>query len=137
MSVTISSFSGGVSEVAPSQSLIDTSNYMYSLCGRWSSFAKNLIATGGSVSPITPAGGSNVYPLYIFSANFESDGVSYYNANIVGDTLMIFVNEYSQQWFVSGGNTFIYTATGIDITLPGFDPSLYEYTIVIQKANIQ
>ena len=137
MALTITNFSGGVTEVAPSQSLIDTSNYLYSLCGKYSSFARNLIASGGTVAPVTPTGGSNIYPLYITSANFESDGISYNNANIVGDTLMIFVNEYSQQWFISGGNSFIYTATGIQVTLPGFDANTFDYSIVIQKANIQ
>jgi len=136
MALTITNFSGGVTAVAPSQSLIDTSNYLYSLCGKYSPIARNLINVGGVISPVSPSGGSSVYPIYITSSNFESDGISYNNPNIIGDTLMIFVNEYSQQWFISGGNTFIYTATGIQITLPGFDANTYTYTVVIQKANI-
>lgn len=53
---TLTQFSGGVTAIAPSQSLIATSNYLYSLCAPYNLQAINIRTTGGggSISPITP-----------------------------------------------------------------------------------
>jgi len=137
MAITITNFSGGVTAVNPSESLINTSNYLYSLCGKYAPYASNLISVGGQVAPITPSGGADIYPFVITSSNFEADGVSYDNSAIIGDTLSIFVNEYSQQWLLSGVDTFSYTATGIIINISGFDANSQSWTIMVQKITSQ
>jgi hypothetical protein len=108
-------------------------DYVYDLCGRWKTQAQAIVdggGGGGTITPVTP--GSSVFPLYITSADF-ADATNYNNPDIVGVPVMIFVNEYSQQWVIAGDNTFKYTGTGISITLPGFDAITYQYSIVIQK----
>lgn len=146
MAITITDFSGGVTAVNPSESLINTSNYLYSLCGKYAPYASNLISIGGQVAPIAPSGGggsgSSIYPFIITSANgdFEPDGVSYNNPAIVGDTLSLFINEYAQQWLLSGVNTFSYTATGFIINLPTeppFNANTQDWTIMVQKITSQ
>lgn len=137
MAITITNFSEGVTAVNPSESLINTSNYLYSLCGKYAPYAQNLIASGGQVAPITPSGSTDIYPFVITSSDFEPDGISYVNPLIIGDTLIIFVNEYSQQWLLSGVNTFSYTSTGIVINIRDFDANTQEWTIVIQKISSQ
>lgn len=113
-------------------SLILTGGYMYSHC-KFNARAQYIMnnGSGGSVSPVNPV--SNVFPIYITSSDFESDGISYNNNNLIGQSIMIFVNEYSQQWFIAGPTTFAYTSVGIQILLPGFDASTNDYSIVIQK----
>jgi len=112
--------------------LVLTGNYMYSHCKK-NARALNIIngGGGGSVAPVNPV--ANIFPIYITSADFESDGISYNNNNLIGVSIMIFINEVSQQWLVASATTFAYTATGIQILVPGFDASSYDYSIVIQR----
>ncbi len=114
-------------------SLVGTANYLYSLCRGYGLKAQNIINNGGggSISPITPVNG--IFPFIITSADFESDGISYNNSRIVGVNLSIFIDEVSQQWLTASSTTFAYTATGIQILVPGFDANNYSYTIMIQK----
>jgi hypothetical protein len=131
LTATITQFSGGVTAVVPSESLVATSNYLFSLCRGYNLQAQNIINVGGggSVSPVAPT--STVFPLYITSADF-TDATHYDNPDIVGYTLSIFINEWTQQWLVAPA-AFSYTATGINITLLGFDSTQLDYTILIQK----
>lgn len=110
-------------------------NYLYELMKRWAIAAAAIVDgdNGGSVAPVTPIQ-SGVYPFVITSADFESDGTSYINPDIVGDNLMIFINEWTQQWLFAP-DSFVYTLTGIQIVLPGFDANTSDYTVVIQKRN--
>jgi hypothetical protein len=110
-------------------------DYLYELCKKFALAAGAIVdgGGGGSVSPVTP-GTINVYPFVIDSDDFESDGISYDNPDIVGDNLMIFINEWTQQWLLAP-DAFVYTATGIQIVLPGFSANDADYTIVIQKRN--
>lgn len=110
-------------------------DYLYELMKRWALAAAAIVdgGGGGSVAPVTPVS-SAIYPFVITSADFEADGVSYDNPDIVGDNLMIFINEYTQQWLLAP-TSFVYTATGIEIVIPGFDANTFDYTIVIQKRN--
>jgi len=112
-------------------------DYLYELMKRWALAAVPIVdgGGGGSVSPITPPAGTDIYPFVITEADFEPDGISYNNADIVGDNLIIFANEYTQQWLVASPTTFSYTATGIVINIPGFDANTQTWTIVIQKRN--
>jgi hypothetical protein len=110
-------------------------NYLLWLCGLFVPQAISIIAGGGggSVTPVNPPVG-NIYPFVITSADFEADGTSYNNPDIIGDNLMLFINEWTQQWLFAPAS-FVYTATGIQIVLGGFDANTFDYTIVIQKIN--
>lgn len=112
------------------------SDYVYDLCGKFKLAAQAIVdgGGGGSIAPVTPPLGTNIYPFVITSDDFESDGISYNNPDIVGDNLMIFINEWSQQWLFAP-DSFVYTSTGIEIVLNGFDANAQDYTIVIQKRN--
>jgi hypothetical protein len=93
--------------------------------------------TGGEVAPVQSPDDCciDLYPIHITQADFEADGVSYVNSDIVGDNIMIFVNQVSQTWWFSSGNNtgFVYTPTGIRITIPDFDANTYDYDIIIEK----
>lgn len=113
------------------------SDYLYDLCGKYQLAAQAIVdsSSGGSIAPVTPgSSGASIYPFVITSDDFEADGVSYNNEDIVGDNLMIFINEYTQQWLLAP-TSFVYTPTGIQITAPGFDANAENYTIVIQIKN--
>lgn len=53
---TLTQFSGGVTGVPPTQDLVATSNYLYSLCAPYNLQAINILTQGGggSISPIVP-----------------------------------------------------------------------------------
>jgi hypothetical protein len=97
--------------------------------GRYGLASQGLSGSGGSAGGITPTG---LFPIFITSSNFTT-ATAYNNPNIVGQNIAIFVNEYSQQWMVAGATTFTMTSTGINITLPGFDATAFQYTILIDK----
>lgn len=72
-------------------------------------------------------GGSGYKPIKITQADF-STATAYNNATIVGASLAIFLNEINRylqpdEWEA--------TPTGINILIPGFDATAYEYLIVI------
>jgi hypothetical protein len=108
------------------------SDYLYDLCGRFISEAQSIVdgGGGGSVAGVTP-GGSNIYPFIITGADFEADGITYNNSEIVGDNLMLFVTGYNQEWQFAP-TFFSYTATGIVITAPSFDANNFG-NIIVQK----
>jgi hypothetical protein len=116
-------------------------NYLFWLCGMFAVQAISIIAGGGggSVTPVNPPVGS-IYPFVITSSNFEADGKTYVNEDIVGDNIMLFINEWTQTWLLAPG-AFSYTATGFVINngvgqqMEGFDANTNDYTIVVQKKN--
>lgn len=113
--------------------LFGQGNYVYALCFPYVLEAMEITGSGGqAVVPGSSVGQS--FPFVITSDDFESDGVSYVNPNIVGVDIMIFINEWTQQWLLPP-DSFINTTSGIQIILPGFDANSYSYTIVIQKNN--
>ena len=75
----------------------------------------------------------SIYPFVITSADFEADGVSYNNPNIVGDNLELFPNQLNQQFWYAGQGLFVYTSTGIRITYAGFDANTQDWTIRIDQ----
>jgi len=107
-------------------------DYLYELLKKYALRAAAIVdgGGGGSVAPPTP-GSSTIYPFIITSTDFTTSN-TYDNPDIVGDNLSIFINEYSQQW-LTAPDSFVYTPTGIEIVIPGFDSNLYNYTIMIQK----
>lgn len=107
-------------------------NYLLSLMGVYLFIAQQQTVGGGSITPIVPA--TATFPLFITSDEF-ADATHYNNSNIVGFTLAIFVNEYTQQWLIAGANTFEYTATGINILIPGFSAFTNTYSILIERVN--
>ncbi len=109
--------------------------YVYWLCYK-TIRAQYILNTGGggSLAPVTSPDDCciDLFPIKITQADFEADGVSYNNPDIVGKNLTIFVNEVSQQfWYAPTG--FVYTPDGIRVTIPGFDANTYEYTILIDQ----
>lgn len=109
-------------------------NYLFWLCGMFAVQAISIIAGsgGGSVTPVNPPV-SGIYPFVITSADFDTSNV-YIDTRIEGDNLMLFINEYAQQWITASAETFTYLAGGgFTITIPGFDANQYSYTIVVQK----
>lgn len=107
-------------------------NYLYALCFPYVLEGMNVVGGGQVVIPGSGAGLS--FPFVITSGDFESDGVTYINANLGGLDLMIFINEWTQQWLLSP-DAFVNTGNGIQIVLSGFDANTYDYTIVIQRNN--
>lgn len=112
--------------------LVPICNYLWEIMGRYGVAAQQFTGGGGSVSPITPSN-QGIYPFVITSADFESDGVSYNNPNIVGDNLELFPNQLNQQFWYAGQGFFVYTATGIQIIYPGFDANSQSWTIRIDQ----
>lgn len=119
------------------QALRQVANYIVWLIGAYGQTAQYILqGTGGGT--VIPGGGgiaSSVYPIFITSANFETDGVSYDNSQILGDNLIIYINQYNQYWLPASGTTFQYTPTGIKILIPLFDANTDEYEITIMKFN--
>lgn len=112
--------------------LFEQGNYVYALLFPYLFAAQQATGGGGQVvNPTTPT--VNVFPFYITSSDFESDGVSYNNPDIIGQNLELFVDEYAQQFYTAGILTFSMTATGLIINLPGFDANTNTYNIRIGK----
>jgi len=112
--------------------LYPCAQYLWELMGRYGVAAQGITGNGGSVpSPTTPT--QNIFPFYITSADFESDGVSYNNPNIVGVNLELFPNQLNQQFWYAGQGFFVYTSTGIQITYAGFDANTQDWTIRIDQ----
>ncbi len=125
-------YSGGAQTSAD---LKNVGNYLIWLCGIFGQQAQGIIDGGGGGSVIPGGGTTNIYPFIITSGDFEPDGISYDNPDIIGDNISLFINEYSQQWLVAGSGTFSYTSTGIIMNIPGFDANVNTWTIMVQKLN--
>lgn len=138
LQVSISQFEIDDSSVVPSATLRTIADYLFALCGIYGIQAQQIVGGGGVVvTPVTPGGGGvvSIYPFMITSSDFNADGISYDNPDIVGDNLTIFVNEYAQQWLVAGPTTFSYTPIGIVMNIDGWDANTQSWTILIQKLN--
>jgi len=117
-----------------SENLYSMGNYLLSLIGIYLFPAQQATGDGGSISPITPPSGSvGIYPIVVTGADFEADGISYNNSEIVGANLMLFVSGFNNEWQFSPA-FFNYTATGIQITFTGFNANAYSQ-IIIQNFN--
>lgn len=109
-------------------------NYLYELCKKWALGAAAIVdgGGGGSVAPPTP-GTATGYPIVVNGSDFEPDGITYVNPDIVGDNIMLFVAGFNQEWHFAP-TFFTYNATGFIIVFPGFDANNYDY-IIIQNYN--
>jgi hypothetical protein len=110
----------------------EIANYLIWLTGSYgmdAAFRLGQTSGGGSLTPGGGGSGQFRYPLRVTGSDFESDGVTLNNSNIVGDNLMIFVSNFSQEWQFAP-DFFVYTATGIEIVFPGFDANNYNQIII-------
>lgn len=112
-----------------------TANYLFWLCGLYNLQAQAIIggSGGGTVIPITPGTGSGIFPIYITQDNFD-DATNYNDTRIVGQNLIIFMNEINR--YLIPGVDFAYTVTGINILIPGFDATTIDYNLVIEKFTV-
>jgi len=124
--ITTTPFSGGLNPVAYSDELYSAANYLLHLCGSYALTAQAIISGGGGgtgtiVNPTSP------YLIPITSADF-ANATDYNDPRIVGRNLAIFWNDIPRYL---NPNEFIYTSTGIEITVPGFDATANDYTLFI------
>lgn len=109
-------------------------DYLFELIQKFAFKAANIVdgGGGGQVTPITPTALN--YPLVLTGSDFEVDGITYNNPEIVGVNLMIFVSNFSQEWQFAPA-FFQYTATGIEIVFAGFDANNYDQIILDRYYN--
>ena len=110
--------------------LTPTGNYLLALCAPYSLLAASIISAGGggTISPINP-NAAQQYPIYITQADF-STATLYPNTNIFGTNIIIYYNEI--QRYLIPGTEFTVDATGVTITLAGFD-SQFDCNMIIEK----
>ena len=109
-----------------------TANFLYTLLGIYGLKALIVDQQQGTISPPEPVPSATLFPFYIFSANFESDGVTYLNDRIAGVNISLFINQYTQQFFP--GTEFTYVpGGGFTITAAGFDANNFDYTIRVER----
>lgn len=134
---SVQQFAGGVNAYR-NPTAHGVADYLYWMCGVFALQAQDILNIqqgGGQVNGSID--NNTIYPFIITAADFEPDGVTYNNPNIVGDRLMIYVNYYNQVWYNDTSGAFIYTGTGIKITLPGFNAfaGFPPFSVVIQLNN--
>ena len=124
-------------QVEPSKGLIDAVNYSYALCGSYSLKALYILkngVNGGNVviNPVTQAIQS---PIMITSADF-ADATHWNGENSYGITiqpyyaLQVFADSLNQRFLIQG-QQWERTLQGIEITIPGFDVTVDDYTFYI------
>jgi len=121
----------------PSEGLTDGVNYSYALCGSYSLKALFILkngVNGGNVviNPVTQAIQS---PIMITSANF-ADATHWNGDNNYGIViqpyyvLQVFADSLNQRFLIQG-QQWERTLQGIEITIPGFDATVDDYTFYI------
>lgn len=129
---------GGVTPVLASNSLFATSNYLYSLCGKYSLRAQAILngSVGGGTVNIGGGGVANIQsPIVITSADF-ADATNWNGANSAGVviepyyTLQVYADSLNQR-FLEVNTQWRRTAQGIEILLDEFDAEANEYTFYI------
>lgn len=114
------------------ESLRHVANYLIWLTGAYGQEAEAILNGGGGGS-VVPSGPSNIYPFFIYSTNFESDGVTYIDTRIEGDTLSIFINEGVQQFFLAPEHFEYVVGGGFKVIAPWFDATQFDYIIRVEK----
>lgn len=121
-----------------SDSLFATSNYLYSLCGKYSLRAQAILngSAGGGTVNIGGGGVANVQsPIVITSADF-ADSTNWNGANSAGVviepyyTLQVYADSLNQR-FLEVNTQWRRTAQGIEILIDEFDAETNEYTFYI------
>jgi hypothetical protein len=114
-------------------------DYVLSLCTPY--LAQAIAATGGGgvpvtpITPITPTTG--IYPFIITQANLTWDGSNlvYLNTLMAGDSIIIFVNEFSQQWLMEPTYFTNVAAGGFKLDSTLFPNGTTPLTITVLKLN--
>lgn len=101
--------------------------YLWELMGKYGIRAQSYTGGGGSVSPST---GTQGFPIYITQADFTT-ATFYPNTHLFGIDIIVFLNEINR--YLIPNTEFTWDATGVTITMDGFDASTYDYNLVIEK----
>lgn len=111
------------------QSIRETSNYLVWLTGFFGQEAQAIIdgGGGGSVIPVTP-GGDVPTPITISGSDFANT-TDWEYAPYAGKNVTVFSNGIAR--YLTYLSEWEYISTGIRITMPGFDSSTMDYTMVI------
>lgn len=117
--------------------LREMANYLIWLIGMYGQQAQARIDSTSGGGSVVPGGGGSTfsYPLRLTGADFESDGITFNNPNIVGDNLMMFVSNFNEEWQFAP-TFFQYTSTGIVVVFPGFNANNYDQIILDQYFNV-
>lgn len=148
-SVTISEFIGlnvnfrrnGLSQ--NTTNLGDGSNY-YSWNIVTGVFTIYPAATEGELFRIEPdnVGGTSavtvvddvIFPFFIYSSDFEPDGVTVTDARFAGNTITLYPNNFAGNWLIQGTD-FTLTGSTLVVTNPAFNANDFSYTIKVDKDN--
>lgn len=95
-----------------------TANYLYSLCGKYAATAQALISGGGGTSGGTVVNPSAPVFIEVTAAEFTT-ATAYDNPLLVGKNIAIFYNNINR--YIYSPSEWVYTSTGFEITIPGFD----------------
>lgn len=111
------------------QSLREVANYLIWLTGKYGQQAQAIIDGGGGGGTVIPPSNVNVpTPKVIFGTDF-SNTTDWVYAPYAGKNLVVFSDGIAR--YLNYIDEWIYIPTGIRITIPGFDSSLMDYTMVI------
>lgn len=115
--------------------IVGVANYLWELCGEFGVAALGISGGGGgSVAPVTPGGGGNVFNFeYLIEVrggvpDFAS-ATDYDDSRLFGHNLVVFWNDIPK--FLTGGTEWAYTPTGIRILIDGFDATVNDYYVLV------
>ncbi len=111
--------------------LVETANYLYALCGRFALKAASIILDGGSgsISPINPST-ANPFPIYITDSNFVN-ATDYVDDRIESVNIIVYFNEINR--YLEPGVETSVSGNTLTILVPGFDATVNTYNLVIEK----
>lgn len=107
--------------------LRELTNYLIWLIGMYGQQAQTIISGGGGGS-IIPGGGEVPTPKTISGSDFATT-TDWNYAPYAGKNVTVFSNGIAR--YLTYLDEWIYISTGIRITIPEFDSSLMDYTMVI------
>lgn len=101
--------------------------YLWELMGMYGIRAQGYTGGGGSVSPPTGVQG---FPIYITQANFTT-ATFYPNTKLYGNQISVFLSQINR--LLVPITEFTYDNTGLTILISGFDATLNDYELLIEK----
>lgn len=118
---------GNMGGAQSAQSLREVANYLVWLTGMFGQQAEAIISGGGGGSVI-PGGGEVPTPITISGSDFATT-TDWNYAPYAGKNVTVFSNGIARYLYYL--TEWVYIPTGIRITIPDFDSSLMDYTMVI------
>lgn len=108
--------------------------YLWELMGQYGVRGRAYTGGGGMVAPSTT---QSSFPIYVTSSDF-TDATNYDNPALLGQSIMIFMNEINRYLYPPQHSTpeFEMTGTGVNILLDGFDAQTNDYNLVIERVSI-